>query len=89
MQIDAHLVNFMANFICLIRMTKAQVRQKQNRGKISLKSQVRNNMLPFLQRENEASNASAWIHVMKHGLDTIKKMAQRKGLNISADTSEP
>lgn len=26
---------------------------------------------------------------MKHGLDTIKKMAQKKGLQISADISEP
>lgn len=26
---------------------------------------------------------------MKHGFDTIKKMAQRKGLHINADTFEP
>lgn len=26
---------------------------------------------------------------MKHGLDTIKKMAQKKDLQISADISEP
>lgn len=52
MQIDAHLVNFMANFIYLIKMTKEQLRQKQNRHKINLKSQGRNNMLPFIQREN-------------------------------------
>lgn len=41
MQIDAHLVNFMANFIYLIKMTKEQLRRKQNRHKINLKSQGR------------------------------------------------